>query len=76
MDLYRAEAKRRHSGRVTSWKGKWRKDPNRAITQAKRWQMKEPFADIYVVCSNGMKAPLEEIQLGRWYPGSGDGLPA
>jgi len=38
----------RHNGRVTSWKGKWRKDPKRAIEQAKRWQRTEPFALIEV----------------------------
>lgn len=65
MDLYRAEAKRRHSGRATSWKGKWRPDPDRAIAQAKRWRMKEPFADIYIVASNGMKATLEDVEAAQ-----------
>ena len=64
-DLYRAESRRSHSGRCTWWGGKWRPDPNRAIAQAKRWQMKEPFAEVYVVCSNGMKAPLEELEQAR-----------
>src|SRR5215208_7128939 len=54
-DLYRAEAKRRHSGRPTSWKGKWRPDPDRAIAQARRWRLKEPFAEITVVSYSRMK---------------------
>jgi hypothetical protein len=61
-DLYRAEARRRHSGRATSWKGKWRPDPQRAIDQAKRWRVKEPFAEISVVSYSGMKATLEELE--------------
>ena len=61
-DLYRAEAKRRHSGRPTSWKGKWRPDPDRAIAQARRWRLKEPFAEITVVSYSGMKASLEELE--------------
>jgi hypothetical protein len=63
--MYRAEAKRRHSGRVTTWRGKWREDPKRAIAQAKRWRRKEPFAVIEVVCSNGMRATLEETEQAR-----------
>ena len=62
MDLYRAEAKRRHNGRTTSWKGKWRKDPQRAIEQAKRWQRTEPFALIEIVSTHGMRATLEEVE--------------
>ena len=62
MDLYRAEAKRRHNGRATRWKGKWRKDPQRAIEQAKRWQRTEPFALVEVVSSNGMRATLEQME--------------
>ena len=62
MDLYRAEAKRRHRGRGTTWTGKWRPDPRRAIDQAKRWRLKEPFAEISVVSYSGMKATLEELE--------------
>ena len=65
MDLYRAEAKRRHNGRTTSWKGKWRKDRQRAIEQAKRWQRTEPFALIEVVCTNGMRATLEAMEAAK-----------
>jgi hypothetical protein len=65
MDLYRAEAKRRHSGRCTSWKAKWRKDPNRAIAQAKRWRQREPFAEISIVCSNGMKGTLDHLKAAQ-----------
>jgi hypothetical protein len=65
MDLYRAEAKRRHSGRATTWRGKWRPDPDRAIAQAKRWQLKEPFALIEVVSTNGMRATLEDMETAR-----------
>jgi hypothetical protein len=65
MDLYRAEAKRRHSGRATTWRGKWRKDPRRAIEQAKRWQLKEPFAPIEVVSTNGMRATLEDMEAAQ-----------
>jgi hypothetical protein len=61
-DLYRAEARRRHSGRATTWKGKWRPDEDRAIAQARRWRKKEPFAEIYVVSWNGAKAALEELE--------------
>ena len=62
MDLYRAEARRKHRGRWTSWEGKWRPDPERAIAQAQRWRRTQPFAEIYVVSSNGMKATLEELE--------------
>ena len=65
MDRYRAEAKRRHNGRATSWKGKWRKDPARAIAQAQRWQRTEPFAEVSVVCSNGLRATVEEMERAR-----------
>ena len=61
-DLYRAEAKRRHNGRGTSWKGKWRPDPDRAIAQARRWRRTEPFAEIHVVSWKGAKATLEELE--------------
>ena len=61
-DLYRAEARRKHRGRWTSWEGKWRPDPERAIAQAQRWRRKEPRADIHVVSWNGMKATLEELE--------------
>jgi hypothetical protein len=61
-DLYRAEARRRHSGRPTSWKGKWRPDPDRAIAQARRWRQREPFAEIYVVSWTGMQATLEDLE--------------
>lgn len=40
--------------------GKWRPDPQRALAQAKRWR--EPVADISIVCSNGLKASLEELE--------------
>ena len=58
----RAEAIRHHHGRAGRWQGKWRKDIAEAIAQAKRWQMKEPTADIYVVSDNGMRATLEELR--------------
>lgn len=62
MDLlYRAEALRDHNGRKSSWKGKWR-DRERAIVQAKRWQVREPKAVISVVSTNGMRATLEEME--------------
>jgi hypothetical protein len=62
MDLYRAEATRKHRGRASKWKGKWRKDLKLAIEQAKRWQRTEPFALIEIVSTNGMRATLEEIE--------------
>jgi hypothetical protein len=42
--------------------GKWRKDLKRAIEQGKRWQRTEPFAQIHIASTNGMKATLEEIE--------------
>ena len=66
MDRYRAEAKRRHNGRATSWKGKWRKDPARAIAQAQRWRQRtEPLAEVSVVCSNGLRATIDEMERAR-----------
>jgi hypothetical protein len=62
MDYFRAEATRKHRGRASKWKGKWRKDLKRAIEQGKRWQRTEPFAQIHIVSTNGMKATLEEIE--------------
>jgi hypothetical protein len=62
MIVYRAEATRKHRGPATSWKGKWRRDPSRAVAQAKRWRVKEPFAEITIARSNGMKATLEELE--------------
>ena len=66
MDLYRAEARRKHRRRWTRWEGKWRPDPQRAIAQAQRWRTREPFnTDIYIVSTNGMKASLEDIEQAK-----------
>ena len=62
MARYRAEAIRHHHGRASRWQGKWRKDIAQAIAQARRWQTKEPTAEVYVVSDNGMRATLEEVQ--------------
>ena len=62
MDLYRAEATRKHRGRASKWTGKWRKDPERAIEQGRRWQRTEPFALIEIVSTNGTRATLEEME--------------
>ena len=59
--LYRAEARREHNSRVSVWRGKWKKDREQAIAQAKRWQVREPKAVISVVSTNGMRATLEEM---------------
>lgn len=66
--LYRAEATRTHSRRTTKWRGKWRPEMRRAVEQAKRWRRREPFAEIEIVSSSGMRATLEEIdkESGRY----------
>ena len=53
--------------RVSRWEGKWRKVPNRAIEQAERWRTKDPFADIYIGASNGVKVTLEELKNGSYF---------
>jgi hypothetical protein len=64
--LYRAEARRKHRGRWTSWQGKWRPDPQRAIDQGQRWRRKETFTtEISIVCTNGMTATLEELEQAK-----------
>jgi hypothetical protein len=62
MNLYRAEARRRHSGKVSVWRGKWRKDPKRVIQQAIRWREREPQALIEIVSINGMRGTLEQME--------------
>jgi len=62
MALYRAEATRRHSGRGTKWRGKWHPDPTRAIAQAQRWRVKEPFALIEIATHDGQKVPLADLE--------------
>jgi hypothetical protein len=65
MDLYRAEARRTHNGHGTNWKGKWRKDRDRAVAQALRWRTTNPFAEISIVSTNGMKASLDELEAAQ-----------
>jgi len=60
--LYRAEALRKHRGRATTWRGRWHPDPQRAITQAQRWQRKEPFAKVAIVTHEGGKISLLEVE--------------
>jgi phage baseplate assembly protein gpV len=62
VDYFRAEATRHHRRTASKWTGKWRKDLKRAIEQGRRWQLTEPFAQIHIVSTNGMKATLEEIE--------------
>jgi hypothetical protein len=62
MDLYRAEAARRHRGRATKWAGKWRKYPQRAIEQALRWKQREPSAEISIVTHAGSKISMLELE--------------
>ena len=61
MDLYRAEATRKHRGRASKWKGKWRPEMRRAVEQAKRWRTREAFAHIEIVSTSGMRATLDEV---------------
>jgi len=63
--LYRAEAQRRHSGRATTWRGKWCKDPAKAIAQAQRWERREPAAKINIVTLDGGKVSLRELERQR-----------
>jgi hypothetical protein len=53
---------RRHSGRATTWKGKWGPDLQRTVAQAKPWRA--PVVGISIVGSNGLKAALEEWKNG------------
>lgn len=65
MDLYRAEATRSHRGKPSKWRGKFHKDPKRAIQQAIRWGEREPEALIAVVTDTGAKVTLEELEQGQ-----------
>jgi hypothetical protein len=62
MDYYRAEATRTHRRKASKWRGKWTKDIKLAIAQGQRWQRREPFAQIEIVSTNGMRATLEEME--------------
>lgn len=54
--MYRAEARRRHNGKVSVWRGKWRKDPKDALAQAMRWQKREPLAEISIAAHDGSRS--------------------
>jgi hypothetical protein len=60
----RAEARREHRRRVSDWRGKW-KDIQLAIAQGQRWQRREPFPQIEIVSTNGMRATLQEMEQAR-----------
>ena len=64
MILYRAEAVRKHRGRATTWRGKVTEDPARALAQAQRWRMKEPFGNEYYVVTipGDKKVTLEDLE--------------
>jgi len=62
MPLFRAEATRTHHHRTSKWRGKWKKDRDQAIAQAKRWHEREPEALIIVVSDTGEKVTLKEME--------------
>jgi hypothetical protein len=69
--LYRAERQTPPPRRVSGWEGKWRRVPNRAIEQAKRWRTKDRCADAYIGACNGVKATLEELKNGSSFANCG-----
>src|SRR5688500_11213781 len=75
MDRYRAEARRTHNYRTTTWRGKWRPDPTKAIEQAIRWQQKEPLAEISVVAQRRLEdQPAGAVRSGDPAPENPEGL--